>query len=86
MTKHIELKRLNQGTALWVYGPYTMCGDPPRCSMGVVNVQADGLNVRIAPNGPATLSVVRAAARELEGPCLNSGGAITRSDCQNHQQ
>jgi hypothetical protein len=20
----------------WVYGPYTMCADPPRCSTGVV--------------------------------------------------
>src|SRR5262249_39463353 len=27
----------------WVYGPYTMCGAPPRCSTGVVNVPADGL-------------------------------------------
>ena len=42
----------------WVYGPYTQCGDPPRCSMGVVNVQADGLNVRVAPNGPAVMSLV----------------------------
>jgi hypothetical protein len=42
----------------WVYGPYTMCGDPPRCSMGVVNVQADGLNVRVAPNGPPAMSLV----------------------------
>jgi hypothetical protein len=42
----------------WVYGPYTMCGDPPRCSMGVVNVQADGLNVRVAPNGPPVMSLV----------------------------
>jgi len=42
----------------WVYGPYTMCGDPPRCSMGVVNVPADGLNVRIAPNGPPVMSLV----------------------------
>src|SRR5262245_4411835 len=25
----------------WVYGPYTICGDPPRCSTGVVNVPAD---------------------------------------------
>ena len=37
----------------WVFGPYTMCGDPPRCSTGVVNVQADGLNVRVAPNARA---------------------------------
>jgi len=42
----------------WVYGPYTMCGDPPRCSIGVVNVQADGLNVRVTPNGPAVMSLV----------------------------
>jgi hypothetical protein len=42
----------------WVYGPYTMCGDPPRCSMGVVNVPADGLNVRVAPNGPPVMSLV----------------------------
>ena len=35
----------------WVYGPYTMCGDPPRCSTGVVNVPADGLNVRTVPMG-----------------------------------
>src|SRR6516165_5952259 len=45
----------------WVYGPYTMCGDPalsPRCSTGVVNVPADGLNVRVAPNGPAVMSLV----------------------------
>ena len=42
----------------WVYGPYTMCGDPPRCSMGVVNVQADGLNVRATPNEIPTMSLV----------------------------
>jgi hypothetical protein len=42
----------------WVYGPYTMCEDPPRCSMGVVNVPADGLNVRVTPNGPPVMSLV----------------------------
>src|SRR5215471_15368053 len=42
----------------WVYRPYTMCGDPPRCSTGVVNVPADGLNVRTVPNGPAIMSLV----------------------------
>jgi hypothetical protein len=42
----------------WVYGPYTQCGDPPRCSMGVVNVQADGLNVRVTPNGPPVMALV----------------------------
>jgi hypothetical protein len=42
----------------WVYQPYTVCGDPPRCSIGVVNVQADGLNVRTAPNGYPVMSLV----------------------------
>jgi hypothetical protein len=42
----------------WVYGPYTQCANPPQCSMGVVNVFADGLNVRITPNGPAIMSLV----------------------------
>ena len=42
----------------WVYGPYTPCANPPQCSMGVVNVQADGLNVRVAPNGPPVMALV----------------------------
>jgi hypothetical protein len=42
----------------WVYGPYTQCADPPRCSMGVVNVPADGLNVRATPNGYPVMSLV----------------------------
>src|SRR5262245_41351001 len=42
----------------WVYGPYTQCGNPPQCSMGMVNVPADGLNVRVAPNGPPVMSLV----------------------------
>jgi hypothetical protein len=42
----------------WIYGPYTMCGNPPRCSMGVVNVQAHGLNVRVVPNGQPTMALV----------------------------
>jgi hypothetical protein len=42
----------------WVYAPYTQCADPPRCSMGMVNVQADGLNVRVTPNGPPVMSLV----------------------------
>lgn len=42
----------------WVYGPYTQCADPPRCSMGVVNVPADGLNVRVTPNGYPVMSLV----------------------------
>jgi len=39
----------------WVYGPYTMCGDPPRCSMGVVNVPADGVISRQHGRGHGTL-------------------------------
>ena len=41
----------------WVYGPYTSCGNPPQCSMGVVNVGADGLNVRVVPNGPVIMAL-----------------------------
>jgi hypothetical protein len=42
----------------WVYGPYTQCADPPRCAMGMVSVAADGLNVRVTPNGPAVMALV----------------------------
>jgi hypothetical protein len=42
----------------WVYGPYTSCGNPPICSMGMVNVPASGLNVRTVPNGPPVLALV----------------------------
>jgi hypothetical protein len=42
----------------WVYGPYTSCANPPQCSMDVVNVPADGLNVRVAPNGPPVMALV----------------------------
>src|SRR5262249_1085273 len=42
----------------WVYGPYTQCANPPQCSMGVVNVYADGLNVRVAPNGLPIMALV----------------------------
>jgi hypothetical protein len=42
----------------WVYGPYTSCGNPPQCSMGVVNVDASGLNVRVAPNGPPVMALI----------------------------
>lgn len=44
----------------WVYGPYTQCANPPGCSMGIVNVPADGLNVRVAPDGasPAVMALV----------------------------
>src|SRR5262249_12418854 len=38
----------------WVYGPYTVCGE-----LGCqVNVQADGLNVRNAPDGYPVMSLV----------------------------
>jgi hypothetical protein len=42
----------------WVFGPYTICADPPRCSTAVVNVAADGLNVRAVPNGYPLMSLV----------------------------
>ena len=42
----------------WVYGPYTQCADPPRCSMGMVNVPAAGLNVRTVPNGYPVIALV----------------------------
>jgi hypothetical protein len=42
----------------WVYVPYTQCANPPQCSMGIVNVQADGLNVRTVPNGYPVMSLV----------------------------
>jgi hypothetical protein len=38
----------------WVYGPYTICGELS-CQ---VNVPADGLNVRMVPNGPPVMSLV----------------------------
>ena len=41
----------------WVYGPYTSCADQ-RCSTVVVNVAADGLNVRATPDGYPTMSLV----------------------------
>jgi hypothetical protein len=42
----------------WVYAPYTQCGNPPQCSIGMVNVPADGLNVRVVPNGLPVMSLV----------------------------
>jgi hypothetical protein len=42
----------------WVYGPYTSCADPPQCSTGMVTVQADGLNVRTAPDGFPVMALV----------------------------
>jgi hypothetical protein len=41
----------------WIYGPYTVCTDPPRCGAIVISVGADGLNVRMAPNGPVVAAL-----------------------------
>jgi hypothetical protein len=41
----------------WVYQPYTSCADP-QCSAVIVNVAADGLNVRAAPDGYPIMSLV----------------------------
>jgi hypothetical protein len=41
----------------WIYGPYTVCADPPRCGAIVISVGADGLNVRMAPNGPVVAAL-----------------------------
>jgi hypothetical protein len=42
----------------WIYGPYTICADPPQCSTGMVNVQADGLNVRTTPDGFPVMALI----------------------------
>jgi hypothetical protein len=42
----------------WVYKPYTRCPFWPVCSTVVVSVEADGLNVRVTPNGPAIMALV----------------------------
>ena len=46
----------------WVWGPYVRCTAAvpvsPGCFMWEVNVQADGLNVRVTPNGPPVMSLV----------------------------
>ena len=68
----------------WVYGPYTMCGDPPRCSTGVVNVQADGLNVRVTPNGPPVMSLVNGTPiipLNKQGDWLLIAPEVRISDC-----
>ena len=68
----------------WVYGPYTMCGDPPRCSTGVVNVQADGLNVRVTPNGPPVMSLVNGTPiipLNKQGDWLLVAPEVRISDC-----
>lgn len=42
----------------WIYGPYTVCADPPACRGIFVNVGADGLNFRAVPNGPVLGALV----------------------------
>jgi hypothetical protein len=46
----------------WVYGPYTRpyteCTNPSCSNWGAVYVPAAGLNVRVAPNGPAVMALV----------------------------
>jgi hypothetical protein len=42
----------------WVYAPYTQCANPPQCSVGVVTVDASGLNVRVTPNRPPVMALV----------------------------
>jgi hypothetical protein len=41
----------------WLFGRYTVCLDPPGCKSVVVSVGVDGLNVRVAPNGPIVLAL-----------------------------
>jgi hypothetical protein len=41
----------------WVFLPYTACLEPD-CRTLIVSVGADGLNVRVAPNGPVILALV----------------------------
>jgi hypothetical protein len=40
----------------WVFGRYTACIEPD-CRSVIVSVGADGLNVRMAPNGPIVLAL-----------------------------
>jgi hypothetical protein len=57
----------------WVYGPYTQCANSPQCSIGVVNVDASGLNVRATPNGPPVMALVNGTLLypvRKEGPWL----------------
>jgi hypothetical protein len=72
----------------WVYGPYTICADPPRCSMGMVNAQADRLNVRAAPNRYPVMSLVNGVpfsplGREGTG-CSWLRAAILRPHSRGH--
>jgi hypothetical protein len=40
----------------WVWGRYTACIEPD-CRSVIVSAGADGLNVRVAPNGPIALTL-----------------------------
>jgi hypothetical protein len=50
--------RLIPGKPYDGHSPISVLKEPPRCSTGVVNVPADGLNVRTAPNGYPIMSLV----------------------------
>jgi hypothetical protein len=64
-TPHVTVAPPYQGPPPigWVYAPYTRCAVPvpvsPGCVMGViVDVPAEGLNVRTVPNGPPIMALV----------------------------
>jgi hypothetical protein len=42
----------------WVYTQFTSCPEPRNCPVVFINVAADGLNVRAAPDGPPVMSLV----------------------------
>lgn len=42
----------------WVYTRYTVCPEPVTCPVVFVSVGADGLNVRVDPDGPPIMSLV----------------------------
>ena len=42
----------------WVFTRYTVCPEPRVCPVVFVSVDADGLNVRVSPDGPPIMSLV----------------------------
>jgi hypothetical protein len=42
----------------WVYSRYLFCPELYTCPVPIVGVAADGLNVRIAPDGPPIVALV----------------------------
>jgi hypothetical protein len=42
----------------WVFTRYTVCPEPRVCPVVFVSVDVDGLNVRVAPDGPPTMALV----------------------------